>query len=601
MKRFWLSIMAALLIAAVMTPAYAWEFSMSGEFVYRMQYFSRTGQKDIFGEAGLQDIPGAVLSTSGAAATVYQTNNAGWIGFAGPNIYENGWINPGAPRTIMQDNAPVSGVAITRGGFSRWGCDAWIGDQRLTINPAIRVNNAIRLHGTYTVGGLRQKYAQRRVDAAGEFSPGAAPFERYYMHHSSDAAYNTAGIGSWEQVRATIQLPIATLSIGIKDFPFGSGAFFAQNVRSDSLLAVVPYGPFRLLFAIWPGLGTRAGVSTSYDTHPDKETKYTYRYGPLVTYESGPLWMGGGAILGSYHRDSAYSANAGFGEDVNQALWAAAMKFTNGRFFLNIDWATTLNDTYKVKQTAALGNIATAAPVHNEGYVWFSEAGVLAGPAKLSLMYASVSGPVWNNFGAASSNTFRQVKTYGGNTVNYQVLEPYSFLMFPTYGGGNNTFNPDGTGQMSDAFCFAGRLDYAVAANLNIFGSYIWAHRLENAGTYAGQYYASSNAANYNVAVNDANANALIGLAQAFKGGGAATNPYVDDGFIGWEAQGGVSWKLLEGMTMDFAYAYWNLGQWFDQAYRAFTYNAAGGQYGNGLMQGRDPIHSLRGSFTINF
>ena len=606
MKRFWLSIMAALLVTAIAVPAFAWEFSMTGEYEYRMQYYSRMGEKDIFGDAGLQNVPNAIQSGSGAATNPYlvANPNAAWIGLAGPNYYMNGWAAANEP--AMQDNATAAGVRITRGGFARWNNDAFFTDQRLTFNPAIRVNNAIRVFGVYTVGGLRQKYSQRRLDGANEFSPGAPPFERYYMLHSSDAAYNTGAIGSWEQVRATIQLPIALFSIGMKDFPFGVGSVYANNLRTDSFLAVVPYGPMRLLFGFWPGQGAIAGA-TSFDTRPDTGTKNNWRMGVGATYDNGPLSVGVLPIYGAGHFDRAYNAD-GFNQDVNAFSWLAFVKYTNGRFFLNADYFVANTDTYRVKATAALANPATAIPTYREGYTFFAEAGVLAGPTKLSLMYASVSGPVWNNFGAAANGNFRQSKAYGGTSCNYQVLQPYSYLMFPVYGGGNNTFNVDGTGQMSDAFAFAGRLDYATAANLNFFGSFMWAHRLENAGTYAGQYFASSGAlaAVPSAAPTAATSNAWIAYSQAFKGGAAATNPYVDDGFIGWEAQAGVSWKLLEGLTMDVAYSYWRLGEWFDQAYQAFTLVGANGgglagNTGQGIQLGRDPIQSLRGSFTINF
>ena len=47
-----------------------------------------------------------------------------------------------------------------RGGFSTWDSDAMWSDSRLTIQPEIRVNQAVRVHGVYTVGGYRNKYFQ---------------------------------------------------------------------------------------------------------------------------------------------------------------------------------------------------------------------------------------------------------------------------------------------------------------------------------------------------------------------------------------------------------------------------------------------------------
>ena len=40
-----------------------------------------------------------------------------------------------------------------------------------------------------------------------------------------------------------------------------------------------------------------------------------------------------------------------------------------------------------------------------------------------------------------------------------------------------HAYNLSGDGYILDAFVLAGRLDYAVAANLNLFGSFFWAQR----------------------------------------------------------------------------------------------------------------------------
>ena len=58
-------------------------------------------------------------------------------------------------------------------------------------------------------------------------------------------------------------------------------------------------------------------------------------------------------------------------------------------------------------------------------------------------------------------------------------------------------------------------------------------------------------------------------------GAGAAANmnPYVDDSNLGWEAQLGVDWKLLENMSVMTRYAYWQVGPWFDQAYAVVGIN----------------------------
>jgi hypothetical protein len=187
---------------------------------------------------------------------------------------------------------------------------------------------------------------------------------------------------------------------------------------------------------------------------------------------------------------------------------------------------------------------------------------------------------------------------------------------------GNNVVNADGTGEMGDAYAYAGRLDYAMASNLNVWASYIRAHRLERAGTYGGTYGTADNIAA--AALRNAFgpgirvATDVFGYgsygsttpqeAQAWKAanqGGNANdyNPYVDDGFIGWELDLGMDWKLLEGLTVRSRYAYWRLGKYFDQANKAFTDTPQGstGFGGNGLLVGRSAIQAAEVSFMIEF
>jgi hypothetical protein len=243
---------------------------------------------------------------------------------------------------------------------------------------------------------------------------------------------------------------------------------------------------------------------------------------------------------------------------------------------------------------------------------WMIETGVLCGPGKLTGLVA------WSGGATPVGTTIQNAWTNGGYNptkpgaalfdVNYQVLQPYTFLMFPTYGGGNNRFNPDGTGQMSDAYCLAARGDYAAAANLNLWGSYIWAHRVEKNGYYAGSFAGHLNnlpgqtAQAAPAAASVPTSGTVASLLKQNSGGGwgAGANPFVDDGYLGWEAQAGLDWKLLENMSMQFAYSYWSLGPWFDQAYQAFTPTPAG-LSGQGFMKGRAPIEAVRGAVTITF
>lgn len=345
---------------------------------------------------------------------------------------------------------------------------------------------------------------------------------------------------------------------------------------------VIPYGPFRFLPALW--LARNRIGNQSWETVPDKDRKPTFYGGFLVTYENGPMWLGAAVIDEMRHTHPGHGA--GVASDFTGLTWGASGKYNNGRFFLNLEYVWATQDTNRI------GFAQTNAELYNA----FAEGGAMCGPGKLSLMWAQSSGPVLNNGNAT--------KVFAANPINYQALEPYSYLMFPIYGGGNDTFHPDGTGQMGDGMALAARLDYAVAANLNLFGTYMWARRLETAGYWAGGKIASVNSADGLTLAQPASTTAASAAAwksAALGGGFANLNPYPDDNFIGWEAQLGVDWKLLEGMSWQTKYAYWQVGPWFDTAYRAFAPNTAIGQQGQGLYYGRDAIHAIHSALTINF
>ncbi|MGB9616120.1 MAG: hypothetical protein ACPL7J_02260 [Desulfomonilaceae bacterium] len=575
MKRLLTITLAALLIAAVAAPALAWEFSMTGQWEYRLRYWARLGSTDLF---GIQDVGNNLLGIP--------------VGLAGPNIY-----NRGAVPAFYADN-PTGRLVITRGGFSQSESDAFQDDSRIEINPVIHVNPAIRVFGRYNIGGIRHKYWQNA--GPGPFAPAAplvAPFERYATFRTSDNAYDTAAIGSWEMFRMTAQLPWGVLSLGQKDFPFGTGAILGYNTRSDAVVLVVPYGPFYFVLSVWLARGSFAD-GISHATVPDSATKKTTFNSLLFTYNNGPMSFGAGYLWFMHHLNHSEIANV-FGAntaavrgamDIDFELWGAYLKYNNGRVFTNLeyDWATA--NLYWL----ANNGVGGGPPRHDEAYMWFSEAGAFAGPAKVSLLYAISSGRVLNNGNVT--------KNYRPMAINNQVLDGYQYLLFNTYGGGNNggwdandiNLTPDEVGKMTDAFCFAGRVDYAVASNLNVYGTYMWAHRLERAGFFAG-------GRNY----NGAPGNTTAAAAQAWKalntGGVAAQlNPYPDDGFLGWEVNAGFDWKLLENFTWSMKYAYWQPGEWFDQAYQAIGMRG-GAAVTDALVTGRAPIMGLWTNLVVNF
>lgn len=573
----WALVISFAAIALLLTaPAFAWEVTMKGEYEYRMRYLGRMGKNDLFGMSNVQE-------TNALAAA----GNALSIGFAGPNIYWNttnltvGLVGSPTP-TIPADTAfglLGARMQIVRGGYSSWGSDAMMQESRMTLRPSVKVNRAIRVHGVATIGGYRHKYVPYEQIAGTGVPLGVPPFERYYTSQTSMNAYDTAAEISVEQFRATVKIPWGILSFGVKDFPLGTGATFGHNSRSESLLLIVPYGPFRIMPEI--RLARSAGrlqdprgwqIDTDgWDTAPDGDLKNNLSGALYTTYRSGPLEVGGGVIYRLFHASSAVSGAGQPAVDLDQLDQAVYLKFSNGRVFANGEYAwRNLNFHF-----------VGGRPTFQEQYHCFAEAGTVAGPAKLSLMFAQSSGRVLN------SNNL--TKVYESWPINYQAMEPYEWLMFRTYAGGNDTYDgifvDDGHGMLGDGYAYAGRLDYAVASNLNVWGSYIWGHRLERAGSLAGQK-------------NETGSATLQGAPfMALYGGSTAFTP---DGFIGWEANAGVDWKLLEGMTFKTRWAYWQPGEWFDYAYQAVG-PRGGAIVNDAILKGRDAIHAFEGTMVVVF
>jgi len=235
------------------------------------------------------------------------------------------------------------------------------------------------------------------------------------------------------------------------------------------------------------------------------------------------------------------------------------------------------------------------------------EIGAICGPSKLSLAAFRSSGAdrrggVFNvtsalggagsaaNLGANVYDWYNEFLPFSGREI---VTLPYMWLV-GIYGSGTNAFDARGKPNYRDFFAYAARLDYAVAANLNVSGSFAYMNRDSNTGTYIGQYRGGiANGFRVNPGLNAA------GSAQI------APIPNVPDNYLGWEADLGVNWKLLEGMTFNALFAYWQPGDWFKWAYTDFgsltTTVVNGAAYPVNPNRGIDPLIGFQCSVLVDF
>jgi len=152
----------------------------------------------------------------------------------------------------------------------------------------------------------------------------------------------------------------------------------------------------------------------------------------------------------------------------------------------------------------------------------------------------------------------------GGETP----ARPYCYLL-AHYGAGNNSYSATGQCLFQDFLAYAARVDYAVASNLNLFASCIFAQRASNTGTPQGFYNGTWAP---QVDTNQANApNSGTISGNSFMPFTWYVTPNVPDNDLGWEVNAGINWKLLENFRFDALFAYWKPGKWFNWAYRDMT------------------------------
>jgi hypothetical protein len=171
------------------------------------------------------------------------------------------------------------------------------------------------------------------------------------------------------------------------------------------------------------------------------------------------------------------------------------------------------------------------------------------------------------------------------------------------YGGGNNSYDQRGKPTFHDFLAYAARLDYAVASNLNVWGSFMYAMRDSNTATPVGFF--SGRDTNAGVRAHPGFA-APFTLPPLWQYTQTVAIPNVPDNYLGMEWGVGLNWKLLEGMTLNSRFAYWQPGDWFKYAYvdyGSLITTTMGGLAGIPINPNRgiDPIIGLQTSLEFDF
>ncbi len=497
---------------------YAWEFSLEGSFSTTYESYGQQGNSGFFGPFDLDRSNGV----GGLAAGDYASLNT-WVG--------------------AQVEHLSSGANASRQFFN------------FDLAPEIRLNKAIRFRGAYRLGDYGDPDAS---DYIANTRPG------------TDVATSD---GQWTMWWVTAQTPWGIIALGKRPMTWAMGLQYngESNITTEGVALISNYGPFRFSYGFRPYFqqppNPRAGQRTFpyyniFDTNGIRSLAnrvfFTYRTGPLDT---GIIyaWLRWHAGPESQNSQAGRQAFRPYDEDFRHG--SAYAKYNNGRFFFNAEAAFLERIT---RRGMPFNRAVAQGPLYFESWRYLAEMGAYAGPAKLSLLYTFLPGPDRRAGRRINHQPFHQMPPFGC----YDVHRPYSYLLGYAYGGGVDAFNLNGNGYINDASVLAARIDYSVAANLNLHGSFLWAHR--NSHGYGWGYIRPSQDEEVVITgVAGGNVQGQLEYTPSItyqSNGGATPAPAIPDGDLGWEAVIGMDWALLEQYGFSASVAYWQPGKWFNYA-----------------------------------
>lgn len=587
MGRILFGIVMALFVIMQTSMAFSWEFTMKGESVIRYRYWGRTGNDDIFGRMD-------------------------------SNVYlgVNHLVNHPSP---LRDNPPTRSFGILA-GENRFGSDMNFTDMRVTFVPKITVNPSITMDGAVNLTSLGIHSGGRPYDVygrAGEVNDLYVPIS---ARPSAIDVPNTMLTLDWWRVK--IDLPIFSFILGYRPVPLGMGLWKHTCQRSTTALAMTAtYGPIRILmgpylgrtFTNWNQDSRNSGTTATYRKDDDRD--YTRGQHFDIFYTNGPLAIDVGHT--GYRDDSSQSVDqrallTGVPANLTQPETIAAdrrvdettlaIRYFDGQFFFNAEASYFYHYRSGIGATELrAGNRLQRTNSSVRSWLYGLETGVLVGPSKITFSYVRSTGD--------DPNTRDDDEDTGRGTtgVNNCYIKYWGFLMYHLYGTGTG-WNGAGYGQPVNLHHLGGRLDYAVAANLNIFVVNSWAWRDQVNSFILGGDYSHTVARFTNDTI--AQQKGLPGFPAPVPGLRAVPEHARD---IGWEIDFGFDWNLLENLRWDALIAVWQPGTWWSYAYpnTAEIYRRNGGtvpqapldQIGatSGLGRKIDPLVAFESNLTVEF
>jgi len=628
-------------VTVLVVPAPAWEFSMDGALTWKFECRGQSGREGFFGPYGVDAGTEVNNGTSRAMApTVYNTSSQPVtvlgvvLGDGTLSILPAGFFAPlnlwlGFHNAANDQNLVTSGSSFASGQDGSWNT------LYMTTNVQIKMNEAIRIRGRLDIGGWNTP--ERSLSLA------QTPHSEY-MNSTSSGVQRSFSSVNVNTLWLTAQLPWGIVTLGKRAQTWGTGfAWNGSESRStESLALTVPYGPFRIQAAFYPARRGAVGYTPDgnyesiawhnnygvpaqpwYNVYLDKSSNRIWDFTlPSVTYGNGPLdvgfqWnfvsrhSGGEGILpvtfssvNPYISIPSEKASNYVYLDYDEVYGGAYVMYNNGRFFLNseVDW--DLQTLRNRRKSAQGGPMPGTFDSYVEHWRFMAETGTLCGPAKVSLLYAWLSGPDRRN-GNQIDRTGLQTNfgLRSNSFANTGFFRPYSYLMVYTYGLGTHMNTDTTNGTAEDASILAARVDYAVASNLNLYGSFFWADR-SNVSGYGWGFMRPDTIYPYWGMVKWEDRNTSFNRPPDV-GHGA---PNIPDPNLGYEIGAGMDWKLMENFTVNLSGSYWQPGKWFsyacvDKALPNWDRPYGGANFGWGVWPGRNisPVWGLEVKIVGDF
>ena len=502
------------IISCMPLPAAAWEFNIESSSIYfRYIFSSQTGPKGFFGP--------------------FNTDRGSSGGDFAPL---NGWY----------DDKLLSGTT------------AEASTTRFAIFPALILNNAIAIRGTYRINS----------DQVNNLASIENPDFEYVISY-----------GRWTRLWVTAQTPWGTVYYGRRGFRQACGLQFSSAESAEDIfdsgrrslemfLLQNSYGPVTIGAGFYPW---RLGSRDYWNLEDQNAARQTHLLGYLK-YSAATFETGMGGFYYTFHDGPESQQTTAKRLDYPPRQTQATegwlyLKYNDGRFFLNaeadwfyrsIEYQTSANGFLPGPSKYDMNPIIHSPiqrtsprdmsylPPYTESWRYMTEFGLYSGPLKISFLLAHMPGQDRRSGYLYNTQPYVQEPERSG----YAIFNQYTILMNKFFRAGVNSFL-----DMSASNVIAARFDYLLATNLNLMFSVQKAQRSSQGygwGFIRPDVIEPSRFGYLNFRNPVAENNALV--------------PNILESDLGWEFSTGFIWKLVENWHVFARGSYWQPGKWFNYA-----------------------------------